>query len=122
MKPHPVWDEENNDIIHAKIIHNISSLPVAIGVIVGSNPNVMLECGMRLWSNLPILLLTGDGDKIPFDVGSISCLQFPTNFDYFNVVGLKNDIADRLMKLIKPEYKTFKSYYSLPLEVEVPNT
>lgn len=41
MKSHPVWEDSKNDIIHAKIIKNISSLPVVIGVIVGGNPNVM---------------------------------------------------------------------------------
>ena len=74
MTPLPVWEDDKNDIIHAKIIKNIDTLPVAIGVIVGHNPNVMLECGMRLWKNLPILLLHGDGEKIPFDVGSICSL------------------------------------------------
>lgn len=118
MTPLPVWEDDKNDIIHAKIIKNIDTLPVVIGVIVGHNPNVMLECGMRLWKNLPILLLHGDGEKIPFDVGSISCLSFPTNFDYFQVQKLKEDIVQKLRLMIAPGYKSFKSYYSLPAEVE----
>ena len=118
MTPLPVWEDDKNDIIHAKIIKNIDTLPVAIGVIVGHNPNVMLECGMRLWKNLPILLLHGDGEKIPFDVGSISCLAFPTNFDYFQIQELKEAIVQKLKLMIAPGYKSFKSYYSLPAEVE----
>jgi len=120
MKSHPVWEDSKNDIIHAKIIKNISSLPVVIGVIVGGNPNVMLECGMRLWSNLPILLICGDDEKIPFDVGSISCLPFPKDFDYFEILKLKEQIVEKLKSMLNPEYKTFKSYYSVPAEVEAP--
>lgn len=118
MTPLPVWEDDKNDIIHAKIIKNINTLPVAIGVIVGHNPNVMLECGMRLWRNLPILLLHGEGENIPFDVGSISCLAFPTNFDYFQLQELKEAVAQKLKLMIAPGYRSFKSYYSLPAEVE----
>lgn len=120
MKPIPVWEDNKNDIIHAKIIKNISSLPVVIGVIVGGNPNVMLECGMRLWSNLPILLIYGEDEKIPFDVGSISCLPFPKDFDYFEILKLKEQIVEKLKSMLNPEYKTFKSYYSVPAEVKAP--
>ena len=120
MKPVPVWEDSKNDIIHAKIIKNISSLPVVIGVIVGGNPNVMLECGMRLWSNLPILLINGEDEKIPFDVGSISCLPFPKDFDYFSILKLKEQIVEKLKSFLIPDYKTFKSYYSVPAEVEAP--
>lgn len=120
MKPIPMWEDSKNDIIHAKIIKNISSLAVVIGVIVGGNPNVMLECGMRLWSNLPILLIYGEDEKIPFDVGSISCLPFPKDFDYFEILKLKTQIVGKLKSMLNPEYKTFKSYYSVPAEVEAP--
>ena len=121
MHPHPVWEDDKNDIIHAKIIDNISNLPVVIGVIIGGNPNVMLECGMRLWTNKPILLINECSEKIPFDVGSISCLSFPENFDYFSVTKLKNQIVEKLKLMLNPEYKTFKSYHSLPVEIEMPN-
>ena len=122
MTPHPVWEDEKNDIIHAKIIRNIDTLPVIIGVIVGQNPNVMLECGMRLWKNLPILLLHGTGEKIPFDVSPIPCVPFPSGFDYFQIQELKDEVAQRLRLMVEPDYKSFKSYYSLPAEVDVLGT
>lgn len=121
MEPVPVWEDKKNDIIHAKIISNIDKLPVAIGVIIEHNPNVMLECGMRLWRNLLILLLHGDGEKIPFDVGSIQGLLFPTNFDYFLLTQLKKDIVAKLSLMRSPDYRSFKSYYSIPAEVEAPD-
>lgn len=120
MVPHPVWEDDKTDIIHAKIVTNIATLPVVIGVIIGNNPNVMLECGMRLWTNLPLLLIYGDGEKIPFDVGSISCLKFPQNFEYFRVVELKDQVIEKLKQLTGAAFKGFKSYYSLPAEVEEP--
>lgn len=119
MEPHPVWEDDKNDIIHAKIIKNIDALPVIIGVIVGQNPNVMLECGMRLWKNLPVLLLHGEGEKIPFDVSPIPCLPFPLSFDYFQIQKLEEDIVQRLKLMVEADYKSFKSYYSLPAEVDV---
>lgn len=120
MTPIPAWEDKKNDVIHAKIIENIASLPVMIGVIVGCNPNVMLECGMRLWTNKPILLIYGDGEKIPFDVGGIQCLRMPANCDYFEFVSLKKEIVEKLKHVISDEYRTFKSYYNVTNVVEEP--
>ncbi len=120
MSAIPAWENDANDVIHAKIIENIASFPVMVGVIIGFNPNVMIECGMRLWTNKPILLLHSPMEKIPFDVGSISCLAFPIDFNYFKLGELKNEIAERLKYLTGKQYRTFKSYYALPQEVEEP--
>ena len=120
LEPIPAWENDTNDVIHAKIIENIASFPVMVGVIIGFNPNVMIECGMRLWTNKPILFLHSAAEKIPFDVGSISCLSFPVDFNFFKCSELKKEIANRLKDLMGKQYKAFKSYYGLPKEVEEP--
>lgn len=120
MDPVVAWEDEKNDIIHAKILENIASMPVMIGVIMGGNSNVMLECGMRIWSNKPILLIKGVDEKLPFDVSPIQCLSLTSDCNYFGMLELKAEIVKKLKYLIGVDYKTFRSYFNIPEEVEAP--
>jgi len=120
MNPIAVWEDSRNDVIHAKIVQNIEELPVVIGVIVNANPNVMLECGMRLWTGKPILFVSEQSEKIPFDVANIQCVQMPADCDYFKFTKLRHEISEKLKCIIGGEYRSFKSYFDLPAEVEAP--
>lgn len=120
MIPQPVWEDKTNDIIHAKIVSNISELPVVIGVIIGRNPNVMLECGMRLWTNLPIALINAEGENPPFDVSSIPCLTLSIVSKKPDFSNLKEKLEERLRSMMANGYKPFKSYYSIKKVDQVP--
>lgn len=122
MNPIVAWEDERTDVIHAKILENIATMPVMIGVIMGGNPNVMLECGMRIWSNKPILLIKGEEENPPFDVSPIQCLSLAVDCNYFRMLELKTEIVKKLKYLLSDEYKTFKSYFNVPESVEVQKT
>ena len=112
----PAWEDENFGVIHARIIENIKTIRVMIGVIIGHNPNVMLECGMRIWTDLPILLIGEEGAIIPFDIKPLECLGYPTDREYSKMCKLKQDIATKLKAMVSPDYHAFKSHFNVEAE------
>lgn len=119
MKLVPAWQDDKYGVIHARIIENIKTMEVMIGVIIGYNANVMLECGMRLWTNKPILLIAEDDANIPFDIKPIQCLLFPKDREYSKMKQLKKDIVETLKAMVRPDYVPFKSHFNVEPSTEV---
>lgn len=115
----PAWEDEKFGIIHARIIENIRTMPVMIGVIIGQNPNVMLECGMRIWTDKPILLIVEEGGRIPFDLSPLECLEYPIDREYTKMCQLSKDIGAKLKAMISPGYRTFKSHFNVEANNDV---
>ena len=109
----PAWEDEKFGIIHARIIENIRTMPVMIGVIIGQNPNVMLECGMRIWTDKPILLIVEEGGRIPFDLSPVECLEYPIDREYSKMCQLGKDIGAKLKAMVSQGYRTFKSHFNV---------
>lgn len=113
FNPIVAWENDKSDVIHSKIINNIESLPLMVGVLVGNNPNVWLECGMRLWKRKPLLLLVSDkAKKIPFDISPIECLRFPEDCHYDKLKVLKGEIKKRLQNMAREDYRPILSYFA----------
>lgn len=85
MTPQAVWENQNNDVIHGKILKNIYENEVIVCDCSGKNPNVMLEVGMRLTTKKPTVLIADTDTKLPFDTGSISHCLYPRDLDYLAV-------------------------------------
>ena len=112
FEPVVAWDNNKSDVIHAKIIQNIESHDVMLAVLVGNNPNVWLECGMRLWAQKPVLLLVSDKtEKIPFDVSPINCLRFPEDCHYGKLKALKKEIRESLKRITAPDHPSILSHF-----------
>lgn len=113
FEPVVAWENNKSDIIHAKIVQNIESQDVMLAVLVGNNPNVWLECGMRLWAQKPVLLLLSDkAEKIPFDVSPINCLRFPEDCHYGKLKTLKKEIKDSLKRITDPNHPSILSHFA----------
>ena len=111
--PIVAWESDKSDVIHSKIIHNIQNLPLMIGVLVGDNPNVWLECGMRLWTQKPVLFLVSDkATKIPFDISPVCCLRFPEDCHYDKLKKLKREIKSKLKQIIDPSHPSILSHFA----------
>lgn len=54
--------------IHDHIMEQLGSSRLCIGVLTNLNPNVLIEIGIRLAWNLPILLVAKAGTPLPFDI------------------------------------------------------
>ena len=114
FEPIVAWENNKSDSIHARIVQNIESHDVMIAVLVGNNPNVWLECGMRLWTQKPLLLLVSDKvGKIPFDVSPVNCLRFPEDCHYGKLKQLKKEMKDSLKRIIAPDYPSVLSHFSI---------
>lgn len=112
FNPIVAWENDKSNVIHSKIINNIESLPLMVGVLVGNNPNVWLECGMRLWKRKPLLLLVSDkAKKIPFDISPIECLRFPEDCHCDKLKVLKGEIKKRLQNMAREDYRPILSYF-----------
>ncbi len=123
FEPMVAWENDKSDVIHAKIVQNIDSHDVMIAVLVGNNPNVCLECGMRLWSQKPLLILVSDkAPKIPFDISPVNCLEFPEDCHYEKLKRLKSKIKDSLKRISAAGYPSILSHFaSVKLSDETPS-
>lgn len=82
MKPQAVWEEQSNDVIHARILKNIYENFIVICDVSSRNPNVMLELGMRLSTKKPTVLVADRETTLPFDTSIIGHVFYPRDLEY----------------------------------------
>ena len=113
FEPTVAWENDKSDVIHAKIVQNIESHDVMIAVLVGNNPNVWLECGMRLWTEKPLVLLVSDKlVRIPFDVSPVNCLRFPEDCHYGKLKDLKRKLKELLKQITREGHPSILSHFA----------
>lgn len=79
-----VWQQVHNDNIIERIFRGIRESPVVVADITGDRFNVGLELGYALALGKPIILMKAHPDpwypskdfNVPFDIGSLNCLQY----------------------------------------------
>lgn len=82
-----------------------------ICVICGSNVNVMIELGLRLMTDKPVLVIYEENTRPPFDVNVLEMFSIPLNPDYKDYQTLKEEIKQTLPKMLAKNYKTFLSNF-----------
>lgn len=110
-EPKAVWEGVEQSVIHSRIVNNIADLPLMICVICGSNANVMIELGLRLMTDKPVLVIYEEGSQPPFDVNVLQMFGMPINPDYKDYQELREKIKKVLPKMLDSEYKTFLSNF-----------
>lgn len=114
FEPRVVWDDKSQSIIQGRIVNNIAEFDLAICVICGMNHNVLIELGLRLMTNKPVLVIHDDNNMpLPFDVNSLESFKMPvpTCVDYVDYQNLGLQIKNTLPKMADLGYKTFLSYF-----------
>lgn len=112
--PVPVWKDESLSSITPRIVKNISEFPLAVCVISALNPNVMMELGMRLCFNKPVLIIFDDQIvSLPFDIKDLESYQIPSHPIYSQYPEIKREIADRLQEMDARGYKTFMDNFAV---------
>lgn len=112
--PRAVWEDESQSIIQGRIVNNIAEFDLAICVICGMNHNVLIELGLRLMTDKPVLVIHDDNNvSLPFDVNSLKSFKMPVpnKVDYVDYQDLKEKIHGALSKMAEPGYKSFLSFY-----------
>ena len=110
----PMWEDETISSITPRIVKNIMEVPLAICVISAFNPNVMMELGMRLCCNKPVLVIMDENiSSIPFDIKDVEAYQIPSHPIYSQYEPISKKIQEYLHKMDNPGYKAFLDNFSL---------
>lgn len=68
--------------IHKKIVNNLFNDDIIVCDVSSQNPNVMLELGMRIAFDKPVVIIIDDETKFCFDSGVIEHLVYPKDMRY----------------------------------------
>jgi len=96
FKAVPVWENSAIDRVSKRIIGNIFKFPIVIADISDSNPNVMLELGLRLSSKKPTIVIMNKGGNIPFDIHDFHALDYPPSLSILDMEEFISDLANVL--------------------------
>lgn len=112
FEPQPMWEDPNESSITPRIVTNIKSCPLAICVISACNPNVIIELGMRLFADKPILVVYDESiRRLPFDINDLEAYKIPYRPLYADYSHIKDEIKKRLCQMAQPDYKTYLNRY-----------
>lgn len=110
-QPQPVWEGTPADIIQDRIVTNLYNLPLAVCDASGLNPNVMVELGMRLSFGKPVVIVTDDLKRLPFDTSIIEHVEYPQGLHFLRVEAFIGKLADKLKaQADSVEAGTFRPY------------
>lgn len=113
-EPIPMWEDDTTSSITPRIIRNINEFPLAVCVISAFNPNVMMELGMRLCTNKPVLVIFDEQIiNLPFDIKDLESYQIPTHPIYNQYPEIRSKIGDFLHKMDQEGYKTFVENFNV---------
>ncbi len=104
----PVWENSSADRVSERIIGNIFQFPLVVADISDSNPNVMLELGLRLASKKPTVVIVNIGGTIPFDIRDFHALQYPASL---SILEMENFIDELAATLISKDEASRKEGY-----------
>lgn len=118
MVPQIVSDSFETDVIQRRIVHNLYENPVVVCDVSGLNPNVMFELGMRLTFMKPVVIVTDDLKRIPFDTGVIEHLAYPRDLHIHKTQEFIEQLTEKVKLLhaqvaagkFKPFLETFGKF------------
>ena len=113
-EPVPMWEDPASSSITPRIVGNIAKVPLAVCVISSFNPNVMMELGMRLCCNKPVLVIFDEHiTNLPFDIKDLEAYQIPSHPIYSQYPSIGEKIGEFLHKMDNPGYKSFLDNFNV---------
>lgn len=101
------------EVIHQKIVQNLFLNDIVVCDVSGKNPNVMLELGMRLAFNKPVIVVKDDETGFSFDTSPIEHLLYPRTLHYQKIQKFKADLTKKIKATYEASLKTnYKSFLS----------
>ncbi|MDX0654689.1 hypothetical protein GOD34_28880 [Sinorhizobium medicae] len=76
-EPNLVSDADVIGVIQKRIVQNLYDHPIVVCDVSGKNPNIMLELGMRLAFDKPVVIVKDDQTSYSFDTAPIEHLPYP---------------------------------------------
>ena len=101
MQARLVSEDVASSIIHARILKNLYSNSIVIADISGKNPNVMLELGIRLAFDKPVIVIKDDVTDYSFDTSPIEHVGYPKSLHYSSILEFKDNICKKIIAINK---------------------
>lgn len=99
--PQLVSDDIEVGIIQKRIVQNLYDNPIVICDISGRNPNVMLELGMRLAFDKPVIVVKDDKTSYSFDSSPIEHVTYPRDLRYQSVLAFQVILKEKISAMLK---------------------
>lgn len=89
------------DTIHKSIVNNIYNDPIVIVDISGRNGNVMLELGLRLAFDKPVIIIKDDKTDYMFDISMIEHINYPADLRHNKIQNFKESLQKKIVDTYK---------------------
>jgi hypothetical protein len=113
--PQLVSDANEVGVIQKRIVENLYTNPIAVCDVSGKNPNVMLELGMRLAFDKPVIIVQDDKTTASFDTSPIEYVSYPRDLRHNKIEAFKEKLAAKVKatyeKSADPGYTTFLKHF-----------
>lgn len=76
---------DGSEMIHGRIIQNLSESAMVLCDLSSHNPNVFFELGVRTSLNLPVALVKDERTSIPFDTSGINTLSYTSSLKAWDI-------------------------------------
>ncbi len=90
-------------IIQKTIVQNIYFDNIVICDVSSKNPNVMLELGMRLAFDKPVVIVKDDITDYSFDTSPLEHIGYPSTLRFPDIIELKDRLADKLKATLESQ-------------------
>jgi len=87
-------------VIHKNIVQNLYENPIVVCDVSAKNANVMLELGIRLAFNKPVIIVKDSKTSYSFDTSPIEHLTYPTDLRFPSVVDFKKRLGEKILATI----------------------
>lgn len=105
-----------SDVIHAKIIKNLSSADLVLCDMAQLNPNVFFEFGIRTALNKPVALVADEiTENIPFDTGLINYHRYNSSLNGWLIQDEIKKLSEHLNKTLDddPHRNSLWKYFGM---------
>lgn len=116
FKPDLVSNSDVSGVIQKRIIDNLYFNKIVVVDVSGKNANVMMELGMRLAFDKPVIIVKDEITGFSFDSSPIEHLIYPRDLRYSEIVTFKDRLADKISRthekaVSDPEYSAFLGHF-----------
>jgi hypothetical protein len=116
FSPQLVSDGDRTEVIQTRILRNLYFYPIAVCDVSANNPNVLLELGIRLAFNKPVIIIKDDMTPYSFDISNIEQIQYPRDLNKALINKFKNKLIEKIINTYKvsildPEYSSFMNEF-----------
>lgn len=90
-----VSDAEETGVLPVRIIKNLYTSDLVICDISQRNPNVMFELGVRIAFDKPVIIISDECSKAPFDTAHIEYISYPSDLNYYKIQQFKEQLSEK---------------------------